>query len=93
MPSTSSFAISFGEILVDIIWSADAELEEILLDAKAALAQCADQNKANERTENDDMSFLTAMTKAKQDAELDKDTLIDLVKQFMVHHSKPRCAI
>jgi len=45
LPSSSSTSSSnssnialFGEIVVDMVWSIDAELDEILADAKAAIA-------------------------------------------------------
>jgi hypothetical protein len=45
--SPSSLNVStFGEVLVDIIWSVDAELEEIIAEAKVALINCGDQNGA-----------------------------------------------
>ena len=42
--SSPSHVAIFGEILVDLIWSVDAELEEIIAEAKVALAACSDQN-------------------------------------------------
>jgi THO complex subunit 2 len=34
--TNSSNAAIFGEIVVDLVWSIDAELDEILVDAKVA---------------------------------------------------------
>jgi THO complex subunit 2 len=57
LPSSSSSSPSpshvtaFGEILVDIIWSIDAELEEIVTEAKVALSSTGDQNGAFLRKE------------------------------------------
>lgn len=36
--SNSSNATLFGEIVIDMVWSIDAELDEILADAKVAMA-------------------------------------------------------
>lgn len=54
LPSSSSASSSslhitaFGEILADLIWSVDAELEEIVAEAKIALANSDDQSGEND---------------------------------------------
>ena len=41
---SSSHAAIFGEIITDMMWSVDAELEEIAGEAKAVVANCGDQS-------------------------------------------------
>jgi hypothetical protein len=60
------------------------ELEEISGDARVALSQCAEQSKVKDGKENDRMSLLAKVTSAKQNAEQDKDTLIDIVRRLLV---------
>jgi THO complex subunit 2 len=86
--TTSSNASIFGELLADIIWSIDAELEEITGDARIALSQCSEQNKAKEGKEKDRATILAKVTKAKQNADADKDSLVELVQKFLVCHTR-----
>lgn len=47
-PDSSNTSL-FGEILVDMVWSIDAELDEVLADAKVAIANEAQDSEAGER--------------------------------------------
>lgn len=81
--STSSTASSnasiFGEHLVDMIWSVDAELDEILVDATAALST------SEEATASNSVASLLAKTRvAKQNVEQDKDAIRAIVKKLLV---------
>jgi THO complex subunit 2 len=82
--SASTNVSQFGDILTDIIWSIDAELDEILADAKATLSPITDQSRENDANENDRAALVTKLTKVKQNAEVDKETLVDLVKRLLV---------
>jgi hypothetical protein len=67
-----------------MFWSVDAELEEILGDAKAALAQCNEQPKESDGNEEERTAVLSPVNQVKQNAEADKETLVSLVKRFLV---------
>ncbi|OBZ76414.1 THO complex subunit 2 [Grifola frondosa] len=71
----SANVISFGEILVDAVWSIDSELEEILADAKNA-ASSAEQGAMPAAT-------VAQIVKAKKNAEADKETLVLVVKRLL----------
>ncbi|KAG9317174.1 hypothetical protein JVU11DRAFT_1367 [Chiua virens] len=64
----------FGELLVDIVWSLDAQLDELAVDAKSIVAtpehaaQSSDLHKA---------------TDVKQATEKDKDLLVDVIKRLL----------
>ncbi|KAF5387899.1 hypothetical protein D9615_000104 [Tricholomella constricta] len=83
LPSSSSASTTassnvavFGENLVDMLWSVDAELDEVLSDAKLALATCGKQE--------GNVSFLMSKAKkAEQNAEKDKETVQVIVKKFL----------
>jgi THO complex subunit 2 len=82
--STSSTASSnvaiFGEHLVDMIWTVDAELDEILADATNALSGNDEATPSNVS-----VAPLLAKTKdAKQNVERDKDTIRVVVKKLLV---------
>ena len=79
--SSSSPPMKFGETLVDMIWAIDAELDELLADAKAALAACDGQTSA---ANGNVSALLSKARKAKQDAERDKDTIQLIVKKLLV---------
>lgn len=66
--------ILFGELLVDVIWSLDAQLDELVTDAKATIAN-VEQTTAND---------LHKATGIKQTAEQDKELLVDVVKRLLV---------
>lgn len=92
--SKSSNVIALGEILVDVVWSVDSELEEILADTKFALAN-AEQGSPNSASpavsggsgpagEAALSATLEKVLKAKQNAELDKETLTILIRRLLV---------
>ncbi|KAF7978302.1 hypothetical protein HWV62_899 [Athelia sp. TMB] len=77
LPSASSTSATgssnlalFGEIIVDMIWSIDAELEEVQADAKVATA-------------SDEQSSQSAAA-VRQAVESDKETLAHIIKQLLV---------
>lgn len=73
----------FRELLVDIVWSLDAQLDELVSDAKAIVAT------AEQITEASD---LQKATRIKQTAEQDKELLVDVVKRLLVSTSEsPAC--
>ncbi|KAG6831879.1 hypothetical protein H0H92_006996 [Tricholoma furcatifolium] len=76
--STSTNAACFGETLVDMIWSVDAELDEVLNDAKVTLAACAKQEDSTRLS-----SIVAKVKKAEQIAEKDKETVHGIVKRFL----------
>ena len=65
----------FGELLVDIVWSFDVQLDELVTDAKATIAT------AEQTTAADDLHKATG---TKQTAEQDKELLVDVVKRLLV---------
>ncbi|KAG6850048.1 hypothetical protein H0H93_001864, partial [Arthromyces matolae] len=74
-PSMSStYFATFGEILVDMIWSVDAQLDEVLSDAKAAQTVYAKQEATNN---------VASVRKIEQNVEKDKDTVQFVVKRFL----------
>ncbi|GJE84409.1 THO complex subunit 2 [Phanerochaete sordida] len=84
LPSPSStrspHAVAFGDILVDILWAIDVELDDIHQDTKLAFAN-AEQGNAPAATEGADATAVLArVAQAKQDAESDKEILAGTVK-------------
>ncbi|RDB20480.1 THO complex subunit 2 [Hypsizygus marmoreus] len=77
---TSANAVIFGETLVDMIWSVDAELDEVLADTKVALTTCDNQEAA---ASSGVAALLSKTKKAKQNAENDKETIQVIVKKFL----------
>lgn len=69
----------FGELLVDIVWCLDAQLDELVTDTKAIIAT------AEQTTEP---SHLHKATGLKQTAEQDKELLFDVVKRLLVSISE-----
>lgn len=63
-----------------MMWSVDAELDEVLADSKIALATGGDQGVPNTTVS----ALLSKAKKAKQNAELDKETIQVIVKKFLV---------
>jgi len=85
LPSTSSKlpsnAASFGDYLVDMIWSVDTELDELLSEARIAAAASAEQTNMSAK----DLSLLTSRAKkAQQNAEVDKQRIPVIVKKLLV---------
>ncbi|KAG7448931.1 uncharacterized protein BT62DRAFT_653210 [Guyanagaster necrorhizus] len=75
---TSSNTALFKEQIVDIIWTVDTELDEIVADAKATIAKSGTQESPVDKS-----AALLKAKKAKQDADADKDRVISIVKQLM----------
>lgn len=81
---------SFGELIVDLVWSIDAELEEVLYDAKTVTVKAEQGNLplipgGNEEGSQIDVSTAIArVIKASQDAEADKETLASIVRKLLV---------
>ncbi|KAI9063149.1 hypothetical protein FKP32DRAFT_1651303 [Trametes sanguinea] len=67
--------VAFGEVLVDVIWSIDSELEEIVGDAKTA-ASAAEQGSMSPTT-------VDQVVKAKTNAESDKTTIESIVRRLL----------
>ncbi|EEB88577.1 hypothetical protein MPER_13521, partial [Moniliophthora perniciosa FA553] len=83
LPSTSSSSATrssnisaFGEHLVDIIWSLDAELDDILAEAKTVVAAC-EQNGDNAST------LMGRAAKVRQNVEADKATISNTAKRLL----------
>lgn len=84
LPSSSSteegrkpqHAVLFGELLVDIVWSVDSELDEIIADARSLTGGMME-------TDEQTVSVVRAMA-SKELAESDKNVLADLVKKLLV---------
>ncbi|KAL1944225.1 hypothetical protein VTO73DRAFT_3410 [Trametes versicolor] len=81
LPSSSASSekspnvLAFGDILVDIIWAIDSELEEIVGDAKTA-ASTAEQGTMSPAT-------VDQVVKAKGNAETDKTTVESIVRRLL----------
>ncbi|THH02395.1 hypothetical protein EW026_g445 [Hermanssonia centrifuga] len=79
----SSNAVVFGELLVDLIWSIDVDIDEVYQDAKLALAN-AEQGKTPVVAEGSDPAeVLAKVAQAKKNAEVDKETLGNFVRQLV----------
>ena len=73
----------FGDILVDAIWSIDAELDEVLLDAKVHEgSRPGIQSQLFAKGPSYEYKSLAIL--AKQNAEKDKETLVLVVKKLLV---------
>ena len=72
--------VAFGEILVDVIWTIDSELEEIVGDAKNA-GSAAEEGTMSPTT-------VDQVVKAKANAESDKSTIETVVKRLLVRLMK-----
>lgn len=69
---------------MDILWSIDAELDEILFDAKVAAAK-AETSSADASVENKDLTISVAQVlKSKQNADSDKETLSKILRRLLV---------
>lgn len=94
----SSNATLFGELLVDLIWSLDAELEDVLSDAR--LAANAEQGQSptvaddkDDKAAAEHAARLAKIMKAKENAESDKETLTIIVKKLLVRgHDCSNCS-
>ena len=92
LPSSSSVksssAVAFGELLVDLLWSIDIELDDIHSDAKLALVNAEQGNVPSVTTGTDVTTVMARVAKAKQSAESDKGTLAGLVKTLVVRSTR-----
>jgi hypothetical protein len=68
---------------VDLLWTVDVELDEIISDANATLAN-ADQGNAVGGSGADAVTVVARVAKVKQNAEVDKVTLAGLVRSLVV---------
>lgn len=90
-PSKSPNVAVFGELLVDLIWAVDSELDEILADAKLVL-NAAEQDvrmSAAGKDEKDGRSMeqsdnILKATHARQNAEKDKESLAVILRKLLV---------
>ena len=89
LPSSSSDrtqksqnVVSFGELLVDLIWSVDGELDEILTDAKAVSGQSNADN--TDKSSSEHTESLTRAQKAKEVADGDKETLTGFLRMLLI---------
>ena len=80
----SSHAVLFGELLVDLIWSIDAELDDVHQDAKIAIVNAEQGNGPIVAEGVDTTAVLAQVANAKQIAELDKETLAETVNLLVV---------
>ncbi|KZT71598.1 hypothetical protein DAEQUDRAFT_763816 [Daedalea quercina L-15889] len=78
--SGSSNAVPFSELLVDVVWSVDAELEDIISDAKSALAE---EQKGADSSKLFDRDAVAKGLRTKQSAEEDKETLAVIVRRLL----------
>lgn len=88
LPSPSStrspHAVVFGDLLVDLLWAIDAELDDIHQDTKLALANAEQGNAPAVAEGTDATAVLARVAQAKENAESDKETLADIVKLLVV---------
>lgn len=76
----------FGELLVDLIWTVDAELDDIYQDSKVALLNAEQGNGPIVADGVDATAVLARVAKAKQTAEADKETLAGTVNLLVVRN-------
>lgn len=77
--TASAHASVLGELLVDLIWSADAKLDEILADAKALIATTEPAAQEGKSTANN-----AKIVELKQNAEIDKELVQQVVRKLVV---------
>ncbi|KAG2755797.1 hypothetical protein P692DRAFT_20853707 [Suillus brevipes Sb2] len=93
LPSSSSTRagppvqnIVFGEILVDVLWSTDAQLDEFLADAKSALVsseQAPGGQQVKDTPKKDTTDGAEHAARLRHFVEQDKETLSELVKRLL----------
>ncbi|KAI0091900.1 transcription factor/nuclear export subunit protein 2-domain-containing protein [Irpex rosettiformis] len=83
-PSTtkSSSAIAFSELLIDLLWAVDVELDDIHADSNATLGN-ADKVNAVAGEGIDQVAAVTRVARVKQNAEADKQTLARLIQKLV----------
>ena len=98
LPSSSSALksknlIKFGELLVDVVWVVDSELEEILADVKT-LATTTASDTVGEARSLPSKEELEASAKVKTVAESDKEALASFITKLLVCNNLiPTCAL
>jgi THO complex subunit 2 len=89
LPSSSSTISSnatvFGELLIDMIWAVDEELDEIIGDSKNIITNCNELG-SGDTLESTMRAALGNAMKAKNIAEEDKETLAEIIKKFLVRN-------
>ncbi|KAI0729395.1 transcription factor/nuclear export subunit protein 2-domain-containing protein [Fomitopsis betulina] len=86
LPSSSSTAanppdvVPFSEVLVDVVWSVDTELDDFISDAKSALAE---EQKGADGSKTFDRDVVARGLRTKQSAEGDKETLAVIVRRLL----------
>ena len=83
-PQSTQHASIFGEHLVDMIWSLDAELDEISADAKLSISNLSNEQEKS----NNVMETLAKVQKVKTNAESDKELVQAIVKKLLVRMNK-----
>ena len=74
----------FGELLVDLVWAIDAELDDVHQDAKVALANAEQGNGPIVAEGVDATVVLARVANAKQTTESDKEALAGTVNLLVV---------
>ncbi|OSX60384.1 hypothetical protein POSPLADRAFT_1058548 [Postia placenta MAD-698-R-SB12] len=77
----SSYVAAFGELLVDIFWSVDAELEEILADIRTVTTAADQANRQG--SDAVDKDAVAKAVKSKHDAEADKAMLAGIIRRLL----------
>lgn len=97
LPSSSSDVdkkpanlVLFGELLVDVVWAVDSELDDILADARLHIG-ASESSGGNAASGNAPMTEESSETvqkanEARRVAEADKDCLADIVKKLLVRY-------
>ncbi|KAG1756059.1 transcription factor/nuclear export subunit protein 2-domain-containing protein [Suillus lakei] len=78
--------VIFGEILVDVLWSTDAQLDEFLADAKSALVgseQVSGDQQVKDAPKKDITDSAGKAARLRHFVEQDKETLSELVKRLL----------
>jgi THO complex subunit 2 len=70
-PQSTQHATVFGEHLVDMIWSLDAQLDEITADAKLSISNLSNEQEKS----NNVLETLVKVQKVKTNAESDKESV------------------
>lgn len=86
-PKVPSPAVVFGDHLVDMIWSVDTELDELLNEARSAATGIAEQGKSSPKESSREIANLVSKAKkAQMNAENDKQRIPVIVKKLLVRH-------
>lgn len=77
----STQALALAELLVDLLWTVDARLDDIISDAKAIAAA---NQPDGEVVKNQPSEFVVTALKLKENAEKDKEVLADVLRRLLV---------